>query len=190
MCEVRPLRSAGVPPLRRYYEPVRLPAEADPWLWFPTGRRGVAGRRASPGLPAPLSLCRRALSPLTPGGPTSAVARCFLVGGRLQHLWQTGRRHAVSRGRTGFACARARVFVVRRGPSPWPAADPRPRTGPLRTSGYPRVPDRHYMVNEQFTWLTPLSQRETKGTHWRTQAHEDRRENPRGSTHSARPSSS
>jgi hypothetical protein len=38
MHEVRPLRSTGITPLPRYYEPVRLPAEAAPWLWIPSGR--------------------------------------------------------------------------------------------------------------------------------------------------------
>jgi len=32
------------------------------------------------------------------------------------------------------------------------------RTDPFRVIGYPSTPDRSYMLNEQFTWLTPFSQ--------------------------------
>ena len=43
-----------------------------------------------------------------------------------------------------------------------------PRTGPLRLSGYPRTLDRGYMLNEQFTWLTPHSQLERARLTWHT----------------------
>ena len=45
MREVRPLRSTGITPLPRYYEPVRLPAAADRGYGFP---RGVARPPAAP----------------------------------------------------------------------------------------------------------------------------------------------
>src|SRR5206468_2704130 len=58
MREVRPLDSAGITLLPRYYEPVRLPAEAAPWLWIPTARcvSHYAPRRVSQD---PQPLCRR-----------------------------------------------------------------------------------------------------------------------------------
>jgi hypothetical protein len=48
--EVRPLRSTGITPLPRYYEPVRLPAEADARLWIPARRcpRHLAGSPRTP----------------------------------------------------------------------------------------------------------------------------------------------
>ena len=99
--EVRPLRSTGVTPLRRYYEPVRLPAEAAAWLCIPTAvaaHRTPHPRRVSQ---VPRLLCRRALSPLTPDGPTRARARCFRIGGRLQHLRKIGHRHWVHEAESG-----------------------------------------------------------------------------------------
>ena len=48
-------------------------------------------RRCAPsGLPGSRQVFRYAPPPLTPEGPTSAYARCFLVGDRLQHFRKTG----------------------------------------------------------------------------------------------------
>ena len=49
MREVRPLRSTGITPLPRYYEPVRLPAAADVQLWIPAHRCLATPRRVSRG---------------------------------------------------------------------------------------------------------------------------------------------
>jgi hypothetical protein len=70
MREVRPLRSPGITPLPRYYEPVRLPAEAAAWLWIPPRRctRHLAG---SPGV---LHLSVDARPPQTP-----RTVRCVRV---------------------------------------------------------------------------------------------------------------
>jgi hypothetical protein len=101
MREVRPLRSTGVAPLRRYYEPVRLPAEAGAWLWIPTRRC----TRTSPGLPEScISLSTRAL-PTHPG--RSDACTCSLLPHRSQasapsEEWPPPMD---SRGRIGFACA-------------------------------------------------------------------------------------
>jgi hypothetical protein len=61
-----------------------------------------------------------------------------------------------------------------------PAASPG-RTDPFRVVGYPSTPDRSYMVNEQFTWLTPLSQRDESGFPWRTEATKTTKRNGAGS---------
>jgi hypothetical protein len=91
MREVRPLRSAGITPLPHYYEPVRLPAEAATWLWIPTPRCAQAALRRVSRDPA--FLCRRAPSPLTPGSPRRARARCFRRSRRLRHRRKIGRCH-------------------------------------------------------------------------------------------------
>jgi len=85
-----------------------------------------------------------------------ASARCFPINGRLHHLRKVGRRHwlheAESDSRTlgsrlrshdSSSCARLHTLG---------------RTDPFRVVGYPSTPDRSYMLNEQFTWLTPFSQ--------------------------------
>jgi len=104
MREVRPLRSPGITPLRRYYEPVRLPAAANHTVMDshgPLRRR----QRATPGLPGPsLTLSTRAL-PTHPGQLDACV--CSLLPHRLQasapsEAWPLP---LVSRGRIGFACA-------------------------------------------------------------------------------------
>jgi hypothetical protein len=48
------------------------------------------------------------------------------------------------------------------------ATRPANRTDPFPVLGYPPTPDRSYMSNEQFTWLTPHSQREQVGLPWHT----------------------
>src|SRR5947208_13421047 len=40
------------------------------------------------------------------------------------------------------------------------------RTDPFRVIGYPSRPDRSYMLNEQFTWLTPFSQQASPELTW------------------------
>src|SRR5437867_8826893 len=40
------------------------------------------------------------------------------------------------------------------------------RTDPFRVIGYPSTPDRSYMLNEQFTWLTPFSQQASPELTW------------------------
>ena len=50
---------------------------------------------------SPPSLCRRAPSPHTPGGPMRARARCFRIGRRLQHLRKSGHRQWVHEAESG-----------------------------------------------------------------------------------------
>jgi len=49
----------------------------------------------------PLLFCRHAPSPLTPGSPMRASARCFRIGGRLQHLRKIGRCHWCNEAESG-----------------------------------------------------------------------------------------
>ena len=83
------LRSTGVTPLPRYYEPRRLPNEADVRLWFPAHRwtRGPL-RRVSQ---VPRLILQRAPPPTTPESPSGACAHCFPDGDRLRHRLQVGR---------------------------------------------------------------------------------------------------
>ena len=89
ICEVRPLRSTGVTPLPRYYEPVRLPTAADAQLWFPTRRCAATHRRAPRRVSQdPRPLCRRAPSP-----PPRAAPRVPLLvaSPRMAGFPQSGR---------------------------------------------------------------------------------------------------
>jgi hypothetical protein len=91
-----------------HYEPVRLPAAAAPRLWIPVARcqHPSAPRRVSQD---PLLLCRRAPSPLTPGSPMRVFARCFRIGGRLQHLRKIGRCHWFNEAESGSASLGSRL---------------------------------------------------------------------------------
>ena len=131
--------------------------------------RGVAPpRRTTPGLPGPsLLLSTRAL-PTHPGQPDACMRSL------LPHQLQASSSSAdwplplVSRGRIGFAYA-----GLASSPSQLVSHSPGlRRTGPFHALGCPPAPDRGYMVNEQFTWLTPLSQRERVGLPWRNRRHD------------------
>ena len=133
--------------------------------------RGVAPtRRTTPGLPGPsLLLSTRAL-PTHPGQPDACMRSL------LPHQLQASSSSAdwplplVSRGRIGFAYAGLASWLsqlVSHSPG-------LRRTDPFRTAGYPSVPGRSYMVNEQFTWLTPRSQRERAGLPWRNRRHDEK----------------
>jgi hypothetical protein len=156
MREVRPLRSTGIAPLPRYYEPVRLPAEAAAWLWIPT-RRCVLG--TSPGLP---ESCHLSVDARPPQSPRAARCVHMLVASAPVAGFGTFGRVTTANGFTRpcirFACAGLAPSLSSLA-SDSPAAS-RSRTGPLRALSYPPAPDRSYMLNEQFTWLTPHSQRE------------------------------
>ena len=85
-----PLRSAGITPLQRYYEPLRLPIEprrsygfprlVDPW---PTCQASLDRVSQVPG-----DSGRHPLSPPTPESPAAAGVRCFTVGDRLHPIWK------------------------------------------------------------------------------------------------------
>jgi len=55
------------------------------------------------------------------------------------------------------------------------------RTDPFRVIGYPSRPDRSYMLNEQFTWLTPFSQQASPELTWCDRSNEDERRRQRQS---------
>ena len=120
----------------------------------------------------PRCFCRRAPSPAAPGSPMSAYARCFPIGDRLQHLRKTSRL-PVGVTRPNRVRERwARVFALATVPRRSPIGRCR-WTDPFRALGCPPAPDRSYMWNEQFTWLTPLSQQDTSGLTWFNRSHEE-----------------
>jgi hypothetical protein len=169
MREVRPLRSPGVTPFPRYYEPVRLPAAAAAALSIPLPRCLItdAPRRVSQD---PHCLCQCAPSPITPSGPVDACARCFSTGSRLRHLRKSGHRQLCHEAESGSLALGSHLRSLAATPAARPALDR--RTDPFRAVGCPSAPDRSYMVNEQFTWLTPRSQQETAELTWHTEGHE------------------
>jgi len=118
----------------------------------------------------PPPFCRRAPSPITPGGSAGAAARCFPTDSRLRHLREVDHRHWCHEAESGSLALGSRL-CSRHGP-PLRARQPACRTDPFRALGHPRTPGRSYMLNEQFTWLTPHSQQERVGLPWRTEEHE------------------
>jgi hypothetical protein len=165
MREVRPLCSTGITPLPRYYEPVRLPAAAGALLWISAHRwSGHADHPA--GSPRTLDSSVVARPPQSPRAArwvrllvASPSVAGFVTSARVAAAIGLTRPNRV-RVRWARDFARHDRFVVR------PAASPG-RTGPFRAFGCPPTPDRSYMVNEQFTWLTPRSQQEESGLPWR-----------------------
>ena len=92
--EVRPLGSTDITPLHRYYGPLRLPTAAAGQVMdsLPALSRQLSRRAPRRISQVPVSIWRRALSPITPDGSVDALARCFSTDSRLHHLWQAGRR--------------------------------------------------------------------------------------------------
>ena len=165
MREVRPLRSTGITPLPRYYEPVRLPAAAAAALWIPLRRCGPRGphHAGSPrtldssvvARPSQSPRAARCVHPLI----TSAPVAGFSISGSMAAATGFTRPNRI---RVRWAHDFARPDHPRSG-----ARQPIYRTDPFRAVGYPPTPDRSYMLNEQFTWLTPLSQLDKSGLPWR-----------------------
>ena len=122
--EVRLLRSTGITPFPRY-EPVRLPADAVGQLWIPVRRCAdtCTRRRVSQD---PRLVCRHAPSPLTPGSPLRACARCFRIGDRLQHLRKIGRCHWFHEAESGSLALGSRLRSSRPSLVVRPAAIARP----------------------------------------------------------------
>ena len=93
-----------------------------------------------------------------------AYARCFRISGRLHHRRKISRCHWFHEAESGSLALgsrlRSRGLLATR-----PAGR---RTDPFRAVGCPSAPGRSYMVNEQFTWLTPRSQLDKSGLTWRT----------------------
>ena len=103
-----------------------------------------------------------------------ASARCFPIDGRLRHRRKSGRRHWCHEAESGSLALGSRLrsrgtSVSRARPAPTG------RTDPFRARSYPWTPDRSYMLNEQFTWLTPHSQQEMPGLTWRNRRPRSRR---------------
>ncbi len=112
--------------LLRYYEPVRLPTRARHVVMHShiTLVLVLSPSTALSGLPGPPRLFfPRALSPLTPVSPASALVRCFVAGGRLLHFRQSGRSLlCVNEAESGslalpLACLRARGPASRIAPT-------------------------------------------------------------------------
>jgi hypothetical protein len=101
-----------------------------------------------------------------------ASAHYYCIGGRLQHLRKIGRCHWFYEAESGSQSLGSRLRSRRLGATR-PAA--LCRTDPFHVISYPPTPDRSYMLNEQFAWLTPRSQQEQLGLPWRNRRHENER---------------
>jgi hypothetical protein len=117
----------------------------------------------------PRLIFRHAPSPITPDSPTGSYTRLSPASGRLHHFRKVGRCQVCVTRPNRVRLRWARVFVVRVvNPSPSPSwREP----ALLPTVGYPHVTGRDYMLNEQFTCLTPFSQIDQPGLAWRTRGH-------------------
>jgi hypothetical protein len=89
----------------------------------PPLRKCRARRRVSQD---PRFVCRHAPSPLTPGSPMRACARCFRIGGRLQHLRKIGRCHWFHEAESGSLALGSRLRSSRPSLVVRPAAIARP----------------------------------------------------------------
>src|SRR5271156_3178083 len=89
------LRSTGVTPFHRYYGPLRLPTvPGDSYLFGPPVALTLCLRgHIRSGLSGSSLNYRRPLSPLTPGSPSAAYARCFPEGVRFRPFWKVDRYH-------------------------------------------------------------------------------------------------
>ena len=145
-------------------------------------RRCPAGLRRKAACPrrisqVPVSIFRRALSPITPDGSADAIARCFSADGRLNHLRQVGRRRFSRNEAEAGSLALGLASSLSGGYCPFACftsirAHSASQTGLPPTVGYPAQGDRSYMSNEQFTCLTPHSQIDGPDFAWRTEARE------------------
>ena len=111
-------------------------------------RRLFVGRHASSvgvlrgASQVPRLICRRPPSPLTPGSPTAAHARCLAVGMRLHHLWKDGHSRKFNEAEIG---SRFRI-----------TADAFASQG-FRQSDYSAACSVGYMANEHLPWSVPFN---------------------------------
>ena len=101
---------------------------------------------------------------------SSSVAG-FSISGRLAAAT------VVSRGRIGFACARARVFAVGRGPSPWPVDAPAAPTN--RSASHVWLPSRAgppLHAERAIHMADSFQSARVRRTHWRTRGHKEHRD--------------
>src|SRR5713101_2509303 len=125
----------------------------------------------------PRRLCRRAPSPIVPNGSMGASARCFPIDGRLRHLRKVGRRHWCNETESGSRTLGSRLRSLTTFRVVRPAAIARPDRSVSRIQ-LPVYAGPSYMLNEQFTWLTPFSQQESPELTWRDRSHEVTKLNP------------
>ena len=96
---VRPLRSTGITPLHRYYEPVRLPHTRADVVMFSHVRLGhMPSRRGSLRFLFLLSMYAVILYPRGPGVSTGAACYLFPPTTDPCHLWKVGRTPIALRG--------------------------------------------------------------------------------------------
>ena len=57
--------------------------------------------RTQPGLSGSSLICRRPPSPITPGSPSAAFARCFTDGVRFRPFWKVDHYHWFNEAETG-----------------------------------------------------------------------------------------
>ncbi len=89
----------------------------------------LAGRHArrpaaGPGLPGSSLICRRPPSPLTPGSPPAARARCFTGGVRFRHLRRVDHYHWFNEAETGSLTLRLTSSPSRAPTTRLPASPP------------------------------------------------------------------
>jgi len=165
-------------PLRRFLATMSR-SDSRPRSTYRYGFRHVVGRvvtTTTPGLPGPSTTLSTRVLPNRPGRLDGCV--CSL----LPHRWQASappQDWPPSSGLTRPNRVRVRwthVFAVRPLQRSTPGCPRAPGLGPFRVIGCPCTPDRCYMLNEQFTWLTPFSQQESPGLAWRDRSNGDKTE--------------
>jgi hypothetical protein len=92
-------------------------------------RISLAGRHArrlvtGPGLPGSSLICRRPLSPLTPGSPSAARARCFTDGVRFRPFWKVDHYHWFNEAEMGSLTLRLTSSPSRASTARLPAPPP------------------------------------------------------------------
>jgi len=173
MTEVRPLGFPGITPLPGYYGPPRLPAAAIlPVMDSPQVLRPrLSEERSAPGLPgSSTDLSTRAL-PNHPGRPGGCL--CSL----LPRRWQAS--SPLEDWPPPFLCNEAESGLLSLGLTSSPSKEvfslspPRIilRDRPTSRVWLPCTEDRNYMLNEQLTCLTLLSQIDQPGLSWFTRGH-------------------
>src|SRR5207237_695084 len=104
------LRSTDITPLRRYYEPRRLPTRAKRKVMHSLSPLHYECTRS--GLPGSWLFVRHAPPPDTPESTPGAFARCFPGVGRLHPSWKVGHSHLCNEAESGSILA-AHVFAFR-----------------------------------------------------------------------------
>jgi hypothetical protein len=119
-------------------------------------RPDASDRRIQSGLSGSSQICRRPLSPLTPGSPSAAYARCFTDGVWFHLLWKADHCHWFHEAETGSLALRL-TSLPSRAPTTWLPTPPPSKLHGERASA---------MISTfQLTRSTRLTLTEPEGTH-------------------------